>query len=319
MNLYPGLGKHWWEHVTPADIVRIAQATEKLGYDYVTVSEHIVMDRMSLPELGPRWVHSNAATGFLLGATERIRIVPHLVVPYHNPIELAKALSTLDYLSGGRVIPLCMVGYNQSEFKLMNVPYADRGLIMDEYLDAMIELWENDNPSFHGIHVNFDDIVFDPKPVQRPLPLWFGGRTKAALRRIARVGDGWISYATPRSQFRELVDYIRGQPAFQERPRPLELGIEMFEGKREPVSHKVIEQAQIVFEDDAILEQIQIIADLGATLTDASDLLGIGKYQNDLPGAPPPSRSASHHLERLHWFAEAIMPQARRISRSTVD
>jgi hypothetical protein len=228
-------------------------------------------------------------------------------------VALAKSLATLDFLSGGRVIPLCMVGYNQREFAIMNVPYAERGAVMDEWMDAMIELWVSDEPSFHGRYVQFDDIVFEPRPARQPMTLWFGGRTKAALRRIARIGDGWIAYATPRSQFREMVDYIREQPEFRANPRPLELSIELFEGRRDPVTHVVIKQAEVSLEKEVILEQMQEIADVGATVCDVSDLLGMGKFQNDRPGTPPPTRSASHHLERLAWFAEEIMPEARRI------
>jgi hypothetical protein len=161
--------------------------------------------------------------------------------------------------------------------------------------------------------VSFSDVVFEPKPVQQPLPVWFGGRTRAAMRRIARFGDGWLPYATPRSQFRAMVEHIYEQPSFQARPRPLELGLELFEGTLDPDSHELIEQPHIVAEKDAVLEQVAEIAALGATLTSADEMIGAGRFQNDQPGALPPIRDAAEHLERLQWFAEEIMPEARRI------
>jgi probable F420-dependent oxidoreductase len=313
MTLYPGIGKHWWEHATPDDIAIAAQESERVGIDYLTVSEHIVMSKEAVAEMGARWVHSLSATGYLFGATSKIEVVCLVVIPYHPPIELAKALATLDYLSGGRLVLLALVGYNQWEFKQLGVPFAERGRMTDEYLDAMQELWTSEEPAFHGSFVDFEDVVFDPKPA-RPIPIWHGGYAKAAVRRVARAGDGWITYATGRDQLPEMLEHLRGQPGYTERPRRIELSLPLFEGRREPVSHKVIEQPRIVLEKEPILEQVRAIAALGATITDASTLLGTGVYQNDLPGSPPPTRSLSDYVERLHWFAEEILPEARQIT-----
>ena len=241
MSLYPGTGRHWWEHITPTQVQEIAREIDRLGYDYVSVSEHLIMDRHSVPELGPRWSHSLAASSLLVGVTQRIVVVPLIVVPYHHPVALAKSLSTLDFLSGGRVIPLCLVGYNQHEFSIMNVAYADRGAIMDEWVAAMIELWGSDDPVFEGRWVRFADIVFEPRPARQPMTMWFGGRTLVAMRRIGRVGDGWVAQSTvPRSRLTQFVTTIREQPEFEARPRPLDISLELFEGNRDPVTHRII-------------------------------------------------------------------------------
>jgi probable F420-dependent oxidoreductase len=314
LTLYPGTASHWWESITSEQMVTVARRAEELGFDYLTVSDHIVMNGESAPEMGSRWVHSLTAAGFILGATTRIKVVPLVVAPYRNPIELAKSLSTLDFVSGGRLTPLLLVGYKRWEFELMGSPYEARGRVMDEWMEAMLELWTSERPVYRGEFVSFDDVVFDPKPVQRPLPLWFGGRTRAALARIARFGDGWYSYSTPRAQFGTMVEFIREHPAFQERPRPLEAWLELFEGRRDPDSHAVIEQARIVRDRDAILEQMHEIAGVGATMTSLDDIVGIGKFQNDQPGAPPPVRDIQEYLERLQWVAEEILPEARQIT-----
>lgn len=313
MSLYPGIGKHWWEHITTDEMKRIAQAADELGYDHLSVPEHLFMTRSESHEMGPRWVHSLSAAGFLLGATSRIKVVCLACVPYHNPIELAKAFSTLDYMSGGRAVIEALVGYKRFEFDTLRVPYAERGAIMDEYMDAMIALWTEDEPVFHGKYVSFDDMVFDPKPVQQPFPIYMGGRTRAALRRIARMADAWISYATPRAKLREEMEYIRSQPGFQENPRDIKLFAYLWEGRRDPDTHEVLEQPQVSNDPDAILEQVRQLADLGVSITDANPALGSGVFQNDLPGAPPPTRSAEDYIERLHWFAEEIMPEAEKI------
>jgi probable F420-dependent oxidoreductase len=314
MSLYPGIGRHWWERITMDDFKRIAQAADELGYHDLHVPEHLFMTREETHEMGPRWVHSLSAAGFLLGATSQIKVVCLVCVPYHNPIELAKAFSTLDYMSDGRVVIEALVGYKRFEFDVLRVPYAERGAIMDEYMDAMIALWTQDEPVFKGKYVDFDDMVFDPKPVQDPFPIWMGGRTRAALRRVARLADAWISYATPRVKLREEMEYIRSQPAFLERPRDIALYAYLWEGRRDPYTHEVLEQPRVSIEPDAILEQVQLLADLGVSMTDANPALGSGVFQNDLPGAPPPTRSADDYIERLHWFAEEIMPKAEAIS-----
>jgi hypothetical protein len=314
MTLYPGGTTHWWEQIKPDEIKTIARRIEELGFDWITISEHIVMDHESAAEMGDRWVHSLAAAGFIFGVTDTIKVTPLVCVPYHNPLELAKTISTLDFVSGGRVVPLMLLGYKEFEYKVLKVPYAEREAILNEYIQAAIELWESDDPKYNGKYVQFDDIVFDPKPVQKPLPLHFGGGSRAALRRIARYGRGWnTSSWTPRAELQEKLEYIYSQPEFQANPRPLEVSLGMFEGKRDLQTHKVLEQPKISFEKDVVLEELETIASLGATFTDADDLLGIGRFQNAEPGAPAPVRNVTEYLERLQWFAEEIMPEARKI------
>jgi hypothetical protein len=314
VTLYPPDREHWHEHVTNDELVTYLRRADELGYDYCQIAEHVVMNHATAEEMGPRWSHSLSTAGFVLGATKRIKAVCLLIVPCHDPIELAKAISTLDFLSSGRVIPMCMVGYQPWEFELLQTPpYAERGAVMDEYMDAMIELWTAEEPRFEGRYVRFDDIVFDPKPVQKPYPpLWFGGRKHSALRRIARLGDGWLTYATPRVKFREEVEYILAQPEFEERPRPLELSLPIFEGMRHPVTHALLEPAKVSFEKDVILDQIAELAALGVTVTDANEFVGDGKLAPAGEGPPRP-RSLSEALEQLQWFAEEILPEARRI------
>jgi probable F420-dependent oxidoreductase len=116
-----------------------------------------------------------------------------MIAPYRNPVVTAKMLATLDVLSRGRVIVGLGVGWMKEEFEnLATPPYEDRGGVSDEYIQAFRELWTKDNPSFHGKYCDFSEIVFLPKPVQKPtIPIWIGGHSRQALRRAARLGDGW--------------------------------------------------------------------------------------------------------------------------------
>jgi probable F420-dependent oxidoreductase len=305
--LYPGRIKHWSKHLTPAQTVRVAQHADRLGYDYFRFSEHLVMSNEMTPAMGARWSHSVSSTAFIAGATTNIRMLTLIVIPYHEPVNLAKSLSTIDHLSGGRLSIIAGTGYMDWEFEALGVPYEERVAITDEHLAAMIELWTSDAPTFDGKYTSFRDVVFDPKPAQSPHPpILIGGYTKAALRRVARIGDGWIlQQVTTRNEIPEMIDYIQAQPEFQARPRHLELGTSLWEGKTHPRTHELIEAAKPVYEPDAILEQVQILAELGVTIVGADAALR----------PPPPDLSTDdalrHHLEQIEWFAENVLPEAR--------
>ncbi len=190
--------------VTSADLIRFAQRAETLGFYCVTVADHVVVPRtvtVSYPytvdgKYPGSGYHLETLTtmSFLAGATQRIRFVTSVMIaPYRNPIITAKMLASLDVLSQGRVVVGLGVGWMKEEFENLNAPpFVDRGRVTDEYIKAFRELWTSDRPSFHGKYCNFSDIVFSPKPVQKPtIPIWIGGHSEQAIRRAAQLGDGW--------------------------------------------------------------------------------------------------------------------------------
>jgi hypothetical protein len=316
LTLYPGRGKHWWENVEPGDVAKLARRAEELGYEYLFVPTHFIVQKEAALEMGPRWIHSLSAANFLLGATSRIKVICLLVVPNHNPVELAKAIATADFLAPGRFRPLLMTGYQEWEYDILNVPFAERGAIMDEWLQIMTELWTSDEPEFSGKYVQFSDIVFEPKPAARPFPVWFGGRSKVAVRRVAKYGTGWANSQVPRDRFPEWLEHIQSQPEFVARPRELEISLPLFEGKFNPDQHVILEHAAISFEPEEILEQVNEIAALGGNVTSADDILGHGRYYTDAPGAPKGPRNLEEHLERMQWFSEEIISVAKDIEQT---
>jgi probable F420-dependent oxidoreductase len=115
-----------------------------------------------------------------------------LVLPYHNPVELAKYAATLDHMSGGRVILGVGVGAMTEEFEALGVPFRQRGALTNECIAIMKELWTNPDPAYHSQRWQFSALKFSPKPVQKPhMPLWIGGSSPGALQRAATMGDGW--------------------------------------------------------------------------------------------------------------------------------
>jgi probable F420-dependent oxidoreductase len=186
------------------DLVRFAQRAEALGFYCLTVADHVIVPKnISIPypytvdgKYPGTGYHLETLTtmSFLAGATRRIRFATSVMIaPYRNPIITAKMLASLDVLSNGRVIVGLGVGWMKEEFDNLGTPaFAERGRVTDEYIRAFRELWTSDNPTVKGQLCNFSNIVFLPKPVQKPtIPIWIGGHSKQAIRRAARLGDGW--------------------------------------------------------------------------------------------------------------------------------
>lgn len=190
--------------VTADELVRFAQQAEALGFYCLTVADHVIVPtHISVPY--PYTVDGKypgtgyhletlMTMGFLAGATKRIRFINSvMILPYRNPVVTAKMLASLDVLSGGRVIVGAGVGWMKEEFDNLQAPeYAQRGRVTDEYIRAFRELWSSERPTFKGKFVNFSNLIFLPKPVQKPgIPIWIGGHSKAALKRAGQLGDGW--------------------------------------------------------------------------------------------------------------------------------
>jgi len=188
-------------------LLEIATEAERLRYDSVFVSDHVVLPvssaRSTYPYSPTRQLPGGAAQNyleplallaFLAHATRRIRLgTSVLVVPYRNPILAAKMLATIDVLSGGRVILGAGVGWLVEEFEALAAePFEARGRVTDEYLTLMRRAWTTDPVSFDGRYYTLKDVHVMPKPRQPGgIPVWIGGHTEAALRRTAVLGDAW--------------------------------------------------------------------------------------------------------------------------------
>jgi probable F420-dependent oxidoreductase len=175
-------------------LVDLASRAEEAGLDSVWVHDHVfnvghVFDRIG----GKPYYEPLTLLSFVAARTRRVRLgTSVLVLPYHNPVRLAKAAATLDVLSGGRLIMGVGVGLIEKEIRALGGPYAERGAFTDEAIAVMRALWTQDEPKFDGKYSRFDGMKFSPKPMQRPtIPIVIGGVSRPAIRRAARIGDGW--------------------------------------------------------------------------------------------------------------------------------
>lgn len=190
---------------TRSGCLAVAQAAERLGFGFISVNDHVVVpgdiaSRYPYSEEG-NWAAAShgqcleqlSMISFLAGCTQHLRLLTSvMVVPHRNPILAAKMIATADVLSGGRVILGCGAGWMKEEIEALGGNYAGRGKMTDEYIAAFRELWSKPRPSFKGQFVDFDNVLFEPKPIQKPgVPVWIGGESKAAIERAAKTGDGW--------------------------------------------------------------------------------------------------------------------------------
>jgi probable F420-dependent oxidoreductase len=199
-----------WRDV--GDLLELARLSEQLGYESVWASQHVfhagyLADRLrGRPYYAPLPLLTAVAA-----ATSRVRLgTSVLVLPYHHPIMLAKELATLDALSRGRLTVGVGVGIIREEFDALGVDYESRGAMTDEALRVMKALWTTNQPVFEGRFHRFAGLDFSPAPVQHPHPpVWVGGSSPAAMRRVAALGDGWHLFRSPSEGLPRAIRRVR--------------------------------------------------------------------------------------------------------------
>ena len=276
------------EGAQPDALASIARLGDKLGFYCMVAPDHILMPR-HVGSVYPysvtgsilaggnsgagEWPEQITTLAYLAGVTENIRLVTSvMIVPYRHPLLCAKMLATLDMLSKGRLIVGAGVGWMEEEFELLDAPpFAERGAATDEFLQAFIELWTAENPSFSGKHVRFSDIIFLPKPVQEPHPpIWIGGQSRAALRRAARLGNAWHPVgAIPAAPLEpeELAENLAYMRRHAERVGrdPSEIQVSMKAPLYDASTDDAGSRRRFSGPPDAVLQDIQTYADVGVT------------------------------------------------------
>jgi probable F420-dependent oxidoreductase len=199
----------------PREIVRFAQQAEQWGADSLWVGDRLLAPVN--PSVGygggstiPVAFHSIldpfALMSIAAAVTERVQIGTNVLnAPWYPPALLARSLTTIDLVSGGRLLPGFGVGWSPEEFVAAGVPMAQRGARLDECLDALEAYWSTNPAEYHGKHWTIPATYAELKPVQRPRPpIYLGGYSPAALRRAARRADGWLPVVRPGSGEREF-------------------------------------------------------------------------------------------------------------------
>jgi probable F420-dependent oxidoreductase len=199
----------------------VALTAEEHGYDSIWTTDHVLMPTQSGTPY-ERIFESITSLACLASLTSKVKLgVSSLIMAMRNPVVVVKQLATLDQLSGGRVMLATSAGWVEKEFSHLGSNFHDRGKRLDESIKLIRALW-NDAPSgkFEGKNIphKFDNVKFEPKPVQRNLTIWVAGNSKAAMKRAVTLGDAWHPNVYPLDKFKELVAEFRKLPGGKEKP-----------------------------------------------------------------------------------------------------
>ncbi|MGW3109497.1 LLM class F420-dependent oxidoreductase [Streptomyces sp. NPDC001100] len=201
----------WEADAGPADLVGIARAADRSGFDYIAGCDHVGVPRRLAAAMSTIWYDPVATLSFLAGVTERVRLLSHVaVVGLRHPLITAKQYATLDHLSGGRLLLGVGAGHVREEFEALGVDFDRRGPVLDESIDALrAALGPDEFPLHHGKLYDFEGLGQRPRPRQEHVPIWVGGSSPAAVRRAALKADGWLPQGDPREKLPAQIERIR--------------------------------------------------------------------------------------------------------------
>lgn len=199
----------------PATASAAARAAENAGFESVWTGEHIVLPEPQAPPspvpADTPFLDSAIALAYVAAQTRTVRLGTGIIIlPQRNPVVLAKELASLDVLSNGRLTFGIGIGYLRPEFDAIGAPFDHKGPRSEEFLAAMVALWTMEKPEYHGRFVSFGGVNAMPRPVQKPYPqVVFGGHTKDAYSRAARLAKGWFGFALDLEATAKCIEGLR--------------------------------------------------------------------------------------------------------------
>lgn len=311
-----------WDAATIVQAIgEVALRAEALGFHHVACPDHMVIPESQRPLMGVRWYDSFTTLSFTASVTRRIRLLSSMMTPsWRGPFLIAKSAATLDLLSRGRLIMGITAGQFKPSFQAFRVPFETRASRADEAVSLMRRLWTEDSVTHRGRFYRCDDMVLDPKPVQRPIPLWIAGVSKAATRAAFEKGDGYVPLLAHPQELKEMTAYGFEHAARIGRTRPIEvmgyLGLinptkerrprmtpEQVERRADELAGDLAHYRKIavrnlglepIADPGAAMELIEVMRSAGATVC------SVRFSQRELPAL----------LEAMNWFKEEVMDKA---------
>ena len=217
----------------PAGVRDFAQAAESLGYEHLEVFDHVLgADTSKHPGWDGPYRHTDmfheafVLFGYLAGITQKIEFVTGILVLGQRQTALvAKQAAEVDLLTGGRLRLGIGIGWNQVEYEALGQDFHNRGRRSEEQIELMRALWTQEVVNFKGRYHEVSYAGINPLPVQRPIPIWFGGDAERVVRRLARIGDGWITDCGPDAEGQERIGQMR-EYAREAGRDPMSIGVE---------------------------------------------------------------------------------------------
>jgi probable F420-dependent oxidoreductase len=217
----------------PAGVKGYVQAAEELGFSHILAYDHVIgANTASRPGWKPPYTHLDnfhepfVLFAYLAGLTKKVEFATGIIIlPQRQTVLVAKQAAALDVLSGGRLRLGIGIGWNPVEYEALGENFQDRGRRSEEQIELLRKLWTQPLVTFDGRWHKVTDAGINPLPVQRPIPIWFGGSDDRALRRLARLGDGWFPLMGLDEKCRAAIDKIRSYAREAGRD-PNQIGIE---------------------------------------------------------------------------------------------
>jgi probable F420-dependent oxidoreductase len=202
---------HYGRPIEVPRMQAVARHAEARGLDSVWVTDHVIVPSATSIIYREDMLDPLAVLPWLAGVTSRIALGTSVIIlPYRSPIPVAKLLASVDVLSGGRLIVGAAIGWMEGEFDALGVPFKERVSRSEEALDLFRTLWTQPQPTLETRRHRLHGVTFSPMPLQKPRPpLYVGGNSEGALRRVARLGDGWHATATTVDAFGLGVETLR--------------------------------------------------------------------------------------------------------------
>jgi probable F420-dependent oxidoreductase len=285
-----------WEATAPfAMVAEFARTAESCGFDFVSTADHIAIPDSDLAWLGPRWADPFVTLSGIAALTTTIELLTAVaVIPYRHPLALAKTATSLDWVSGGRLILGASPGYLEPEFAALGIPFAERGRITDENLRALLDALSGTAVFPAGAGQQFS---IAPRAVHRDRPpIWIGGSSWASIRRAVRFGDGWVPNHLDPPSLGALLDRARDLEGFETKADRFRvatslnpMGERAEHGKRAAVPGTLGELSA-----DRILDEV-----------DAWERVGVTDVRIHLF-----THSAGEFVDALHWLSEHVLSAA---------
>lgn len=273
---------------SPEIAAEFAKAVEEHGYDLLLAYDHVLGANPNAPDFDGPYDNDDmfheplTFFGYLASVTETINLgTSVLILPQRQTALVAKQAAEVDVLSGGRFRLGIGIGWNDLEYEALGMEFSSRGRRVEEQIDVLRRLWNTDVVEFEGRWHSLPDVGINPRPVQDSIPIWIGGDAPPVLRRIGRLGDGWLTRGTaPNSSLSEVEDQL---DTIREHAR---------EAGRNPGDLDIIPRLRPVGAPSEWVEHARDWRDLGATHI-AVDTVGM-----DL--------SAEEHIEQTERFYDAL-------------
>ena len=199
---------HFGKEASPARLIEGSKLCEELGFDSVWARDHLLWHPHGMEKAGLKFVEPFVTLSAIAAVTKRVILGTAILIPVRWPLKFSQNLASLSYMAGGRVIAGVGLGSTPAELTAAGFRGEDRAEIVRETVEIARLIWKENNASYAGKIFSFENITIEPKPVE-PIPIFYGGSTRASIRRVAEYCDGWIPGRIPMATFDDRLQFLR--------------------------------------------------------------------------------------------------------------